>query len=433
MNPKQTRAWIMYDWANSAFVTTMVAAVLPIFYADVAAKTLEPHLRTAYWGYTQTAAMLILAVLSPILGAAADLSGRKVRSLRLFAYLGIGASALFVLVSEGDWLLASLLMIAGTVGYSGANTFYDSLLTDVARPDQRDMVSSKGFAYGYLGGGLLLAVNLAMIQAPGLFGFPDALTGIKASFLSVALWWFLFSLPLFREIKDKPAMTGLNVASYVSVGAKQTWSTLKKIAAYPQLLKYLLAYWFFNDGINTIITMAAIYGKEIGIGTGDLIKALLITQFVGIPFTLLFGKIAGKLGSKMSLQISLSVYVVIVALGYFMQEAWHFYTLAVMVGMVQGGSQAIARSIYSRLVPVKQSAEFFGFLSVSSKFSSMVGPFVFGVVTQLSGSGRMGILALIVFFAVGMLLLHSVNLRKGEQEAAGDSSNHGIDKPNLSL
>ncbi|WP_166240520.1 MFS transporter [Paenibacillus turpanensis] len=420
MNKKQTRAWIMYDWANSAFATTMIAAVLPIFYSDVAAKTLEPHLRTAYWGYTQFAAMLILAFLSPILGAAADLSGRRVRSVRLFCYIGVCASALFYFVGEGDWLLTSLLFVAGTIGFSGANTFYDALLGDVAEPGKRDMVSARGYASGYLGGGILLAINLAMIMKPAWFGLPDTVMAIRISFVSVAVWWFVFSLPLFRHLKDRPTGPKVSPAKYVQMGTAQTLKTLKQILGYRELLKYMVAFWFFNDGISTIITMATIYGKEIGIGTSHLITALLITQFVGIPFTLLFGKIAERLGSKTSLQLSLGVYVLIVLLGYFMQEAWQFYLLAAMVGLVQGGSQSIARSIYSRLIPPAQSAEYFGFLSVSSKFTSMLGPLVFGLVSQVSGTGRWGIFALLVFFVIGMLILRSVDLRKGEQEALAD-------------
>jgi len=258
-----------------------------------------------------------------------------------------------------------------------------------------------------------------MIEQPSLFGLDNGLQGTYAAFISVAVWWFIFSRPIFRRVAPfmpKPLVQH-KLREYTTAGTKRIIRTLRSIKHYPELFKYLIAFWLFSDGINTVIAMATIYGKTIGIQTTDLITALLITQFVGIPFTLLFGKIAVKLGSKKSLYISLSIYVGIVMLGYFMQNATHFYLLAIMVGMVQGGSQAIARSIFSRLVPQTQSAEFFGFLSVSSKFSSSFGPFVFAVVAQITGSARYGILALLLFFIGGILMLTTVSLAKGEREA----------------
>jgi UMF1 family MFS transporter len=419
MDRKAVRAWLMYDLANSAYVTTMVAAVLPIFYSDVAGVNLESHTAAAYWGYTQSIGMVLVALLAPLLGAIADVSGYKLRFLRFFAYLGVLSAALFVFVGEGDYLLASVLAIAGTVGFSGGNTFYDSMLTDLVPPDKRDMVSAKGYTMGYLGGGLLLAINLMMIQNPAMFGLDSSLHGTYAAFISVSLWWFLFSLPIFRRVGPHlPAPVHREpILTYAAAGAKRLIGTFRRIKHYPELLKYLFAFWLFNDGINTIITMAAIYGKSIGIETGDLIKALLITQFVAIPFTLLFGRFAEKLGAKRSLYVSLSIYVLIITLGYFMQNAMHFYILACMVGVVQGGSQAVARAIFSRLVPRKQSAEFFGFLSVSSKLSSSFGPAAFGLATQLFDSSRVGILVLLIFIIGGIIMLTKVNLVKGEQEA----------------
>lgn len=418
MDRRAVRAWVMYDWANSAFATTMMAAVLPIFYSTVAGSTLpSEQTATSYWGLTQSIAMLIVAVLTPILGTLADYTGFKVRFLRLFSYLGILASLCFVFVGYGDYMLASILFILGTIGFSGGNAFYDALLNDLVEPERRDYVSSRGYAYGYIGGGLLLVVNLLLIQKPGWFGLPKGLAGTYISFASVALWWFLFSLPLFRSVKDKTTGARHTLAEYTTIGFSRIWQTFKRITKYPELLKYLIAYWFFNDGISTIITMATIYGTEIGLGTSHLIAALVITQFVGIPFTLLFGKIAERFGSKLSLYISLAIYVLVVVFGYLMTETWQFYALAFIVGMVQGGSQSIARSIYSRLVPADRPAEFFGFLSVSSKFSAIAGPFVFSVVGLATGSSRLGILALVVFFIVGIALLAKVDLRKGETEA----------------
>jgi UMF1 family MFS transporter len=237
------------------------------------------------------------------------------------------------------------------------------------------------------------------------------------AFISVAVWWFVFSIPIFKVIKDTPVHTGKKIKEYTVIAINRTWGTLKHISRYPELFKFLIAFWFFNDGINTIITMATTYGKTIGIGTQDLIFALVITQFVGIPCSLLFGKIAERIGSMRSLYISLFVYMLIVILGYFMTSAIHFYILAFMVGIVQGGSQAIARSIFSQMVPNGRSAEFFGFLNVSSRFSSILGPFCFSLVSLLTGSGRLAILSLVMFFIIGILLLVKVNLDKGAKEA----------------
>lgn len=418
MNAKAVRAWMMYDWANSAFATTMMAAVLPIFYIEVAAKGLSADTSASYWGFTQAAGMLLVAILAPVLGAAADYAGSKMLFLRWFSYLGIIASFLFVFIGQGNYVAASVLFVLATVGFSGGNSFYDALLPDLVPDEQkRDYISSKGFACGYVGGGLLLIVNLVMIQKPELFGLPDGEAGTRLAFASVAVWWLLFSLPLFRHVKDRSSDSPVPARQYVRLGFSRTWATLKSLRSYPQLLKYILAYWFFNDGINTIITMATAYGKAIGIDSSDLIMALLITQFVGIPFTLLFGKIGEKLGAKSSLYISLSIYLLIVLLGYFMTTSTHFYLLAVMVGFVQGGSQAIARSLFSRMVPADRTAEFFGFLSVSGKFSSMVGPAVFAAIGLITGSSRYGILALALFFLAGIALLRTVDLEQGSLEA----------------
>lgn len=417
LNKKAVRAWVMYDWANSAFATTMMAAVLPVFYSTVAASGLDGQLATSYWGYTQSIAMLIIAVLAPVLGALADFTGSKVLFLRIFAYLGIFSTFMFVFIGEGDWLWASLLFIIASVGYSGGNVFYDALLPDLVPQHKRDYISAKGYAYGYIGGGLLLAVNVVMIQMPHLFRLPDTLAGTRLAFASVALWWFVFSLAIFRHVGERRIPHQLNVAQYAAVGFRKSWQTFMEIIKLPELLKFLIAFWFFNDGINTIIRMATAYGSEIGIDTRDLIVALLITQFVGIPFTLLFGKIAEKIGSKRSLYVSLSIYVVIVILGYFMTSAIHFYLLAIMVGFVQGGSQAIARSMFSNMIPQTRSAAFFGFLNISSKFAAVFGPFAFALVGQLTGSSRFGILTLLLFFIVGITLLATVNPDKGKMEA----------------
>jgi UMF1 family MFS transporter len=410
----------MYDWANSAFATTMMAAVMPIFYLQVAGIGLPGNAAQVNWGYTQTIAMLCVAIISPFLGAVADHSGAKVRFLAGFSVLGALASAFTALVGEGDWILASVLVILGTIGFSAGNTFYDAMLTDLVPKESRASVSSRGYAMGYIGGGLLLAINLVMIEGWEKVGFASKTAATQTVFVTVGVWWLLFSIPLFLRVKDRRRNRADSYGTVAKAGFVRIGRTFRGISHYPELLKYMLSFWFFNDGINTVILMATIYGSGIGIESKDLILALLITQFVGFPSTLLFGKFAVRAGAKRALYTSLAVYTLIVLLGFFMTNAVHFYVLAIMVGLVQGGSQALARSLYADLVPPSKSAEFFGFLSLSSKFSSVAGPFLFSLVGMITGSSRLGILALLLFFIAGMLLLTRVDLAKGHREAMAD-------------
>jgi len=415
---RMVNAWCMYDWADSAFATTIMAAVLPPFYHQVAAANLPGHVATAYWGYTASIAMLIIAVSAPILGAIADYSAAKKRFLAGFSALGVLATAFLYGVSTGDWLLASMLYILGDVGFGGADIFYNALLPHVARPDEIDQVSTKGYALGYLGGGLLLALNLAWILFPKAFFLPNAEVATRVSFVSVAIWWAVFSLPLFRWVPEPrgTAVAGPRVNA-VAGGLRQLAATFREIAQYREVLKFLIAFWLYNDGIGTIIKMATIYGAEIGIGQTDLIAALLLTQFVGIPFSLAFGRLAKHLGAKRSVLLGLGVYTLISILGYFMTTAWQFYVLAVMVGFVQGGTQALSRSLFGTMIPKTRTAEFFGFYNISSKFAGIAGPFVFALVSQLTGTSRLSVFSLIVFFVVGGLLLTRVDVEEGARVA----------------
>lgn len=417
---KAVRGWLTYDWANSAFVTTMIAAVMPVYYDKVAGKGLGDNVTTVYWANTQSIAALIVAVLSPLLGAIADFTGSKVKFVGFFAILGSIACLLSALIGEGDWLLASVLVIIGTIGFAAGNTFYDALLVDVASPEERDKVSAQGYAWGYLGGGVLLGINVAMINGFELFGFPSTEVATRTVFVTVGIWWLLFAIPIVRNVKERKPTESMPVVQTVKQAFIRLTQTFRRIKRYPELLKYMIAYWFFNDGINTVIVMATAYGSSIGIEMSSLITALLITQIVGFPSTLLFGRYAAKLGAKKLLYISLGLYIIIVTLGFFMENALHFYILATMVGLVQGGSQAIARSIYADLVPPVRAAEFFGFLTISSKFSSVAGPFVFALVAGNTDSNRIGILSLIAFFVIGIVLLRYVNLNKGRQEALAE-------------
>ncbi len=418
MKKKTAFSWMLYDFGNSAFATTIMAAVLPVFYYDVAAVGVNENLAASFWGYSQSIAVLIVAILAPVLGAISDYSAAKKKFLRFFAYMGMIASVLLAFVGEGDYIFASILLIVGTIGFSGGNVFYDAFLPEIANEDEIDKISTAGFAWGYIGGGLLLAINILMILKHDWFGIPNATVASQLSFASVGVWWFLFSLPLFKNIQEEKKVRAKREQSYIAIGFTRVTSTFKEIKQYKQLLIFLLAFWMYNDGISTIIKMATIYGRDIGIDGNSLIAALLITQFVGIPFTFLFGGIAKKFTAKKALTFTLYFYMGIVVLGYFMTSALHFYLLAVCVGFVQGGAQSLSRSIFGRMVPDNRHAEFFGFYGISSKFAAIFGPFLFALVGQLTGSSRLGIISLIIFFIGGIILLKFVNVEKGMQEAA---------------
>ncbi|QDP39698.1 MFS transporter [Radiobacillus deserti] len=417
MKKKLIRSWAMYDWANSAFATTITAAILPVYYYDVAAKGLDQSLASSYWGYSNSIAVFTVAILSPVLGAISDYSSAKKQFLRFFAYMGIIASILLAFVGEGDYILASLLLIIGTIGFSGANVFYDAFLPEVADEHDIDRVSARGYAMGYLGGGILLAINVLMLLKHDWFGIPNAMVASQIAFITVGIWWFAFSIPLFKNIQEEKKVRLKRTQSYAAIGLTRVGQTLKELKHYKQLFIFLIAFWLYNDGISTIIKMATIYGKDIGIGTNDLITALLITQFVGLPCTFAFGWLSSKISAKKALLLSLYIYVAIVLLGFFMSSALHFYLLAICVGLVQGGAQALSRSIFGKMVPANRHAEFYGFFGISSKFAAVFGPFLFGIVGQLTGNSRFGIISLLVFFIVGIILLHRVNIEKGIEEA----------------
>jgi len=407
-------SWCMYDWANSAFATTIMAAVLPFFYSSVAGANLSKTTASSYWGYTNTVAMLIVAFSAPVLGALADHWGMKKKFLAGFAILGIISTAFLVSVSRGDWLLASFLYILGMLGFSGGNNFYDSLLPHVAGDGEIDRISSYGYATGYLGGGLLLILNLAMILKPSIFGIPDAEWGARYSFLTVALWWALFSIPILKNVPEPPVVHIAGESSHPMRASFQRLSlTFHNLRQYREAFKFLVAFWLYNDGIGTIISMAVIFGAEINIAQEHLIGAILAVQFVGIPFSLLFGNLAGKIGTKRAIFLGLAIYTGISIGGYFIQNALHFWILAILVGFVQGGTQALSRSLFGTLIPKSRSAEFFSFYDVSSKFAGIIGPSVFGFVGQMTGSSRLSIVALVVFFIGGGLILFQVKEKEG--------------------
>jgi UMF1 family MFS transporter len=402
-------AWALYDWANSAFATTVMAGFFPLFF-QAYWSTDVPKTGTSFrLEIANAIAGLAVAVLAPILGAIADRGGQRKRFLMFFTLLGSIATAALFLVAQGDWFWAAMLFVLGTIGFNGGVVFNDSLLLDVAKPADLDRVSALGYSLGYLGGGLLFLVNVLMHLKPAWFGLTSGAQGILVSFVTVGVWWLLFTLPLMRHVKSPPS-AHLGVKESVRVGMRELGNTLSHLRQYRPVVLFLLAYWFYIDGVNTIIKMAVDYGIALGFAADKLIVALLITQFVGFPAALLFGWLGERIGARTGVLIGIAAYIVITTYAYFMNSATEFFALAVAVGLVQGGVQSLSRSMFGRLVPEGKSAEFFGFFNMLGKFATFFGPLLMGLVTYYTDDSRAAILSLLVLFIIGGALLLRVKL-----------------------
>ena len=420
LHRQELRAWAMYDWANSAFQTTVITAVFPRFFADYAAAGLPATAATQRFAWASTIAAVIVAVLGPVLGAIADYRAAKKRLLAVSLAVGVIATAMMAFIGRGDWEYAAAVFIVGNIAMAASLVFYDSLLPHLASPEELDRVSTAGYAMGYVGGGILLIVNLVWILSPRTFGLPDAAAATKLSFLSVAAWWLLFSIPLFRRVPEPPAIRGQAPAgSMLTIGFQLAWRTLRELRSYPNALLMLVAFLLYNDGIQTMIRMSSIYGAEAGIDANAQIAAFVMVQFVGIPFSFLFGSLAGRIGAKPAIFLSLVVYTIVSIIGYFLSQTWHFFALAFLVGMVQGGSQALSRSLFARMIPRDRSSEYFGFFSVFEKFGQIFGPLVFAAAVTMTGSSRTAVISVILFFIAGAAVLSRVDVAAGEAQAAG--------------
>jgi len=422
------RAWAMYDWANSAMIVIVVTAIYPIFFPSYAASDLDPAVADFRFTMATVVGLAVIAVLAPILGAMADHSPLKKRLLGTFLAIGAVAVASMFFIRQGQWLFALVLFVLANIGANGSFVFYDSLLPHVADLDELDRVSTAGYALGYVGGGLLLAACGVLLLNPGLIGLPvgpeasaDARAlPAKLSFVAVAVWWIGFAIPLFRRVPEPPvrmlgeAEQALGATRAAFRRLRRTFGELRK---YRNAFVMLLAFLIYNDGIGTIIRMGVLFGKRIGIGDGALIGAIVLVQFVGIPFAFLFGRLAGRIGAKRAIFLGLAAYAGISVFGYFMTTALHFFILATLVAMVQGGTQALSRSLFGSMIPRHESGEFFGLFAVFEKFAGMLGPAVFGITIGLTGSIRNAILSVIVFFIVGAALLALVRVEEGQQVA----------------
>jgi UMF1 family MFS transporter len=437
-NNKAVWGWVMYDWANSAFATTVMAGFFPIFFKTFWSAGADVNVSTAQLGFSNSIASLLVALMAPILGAIADKGSAKKKFLIFFAYLGVLMTAALFLVQRGQWGWAIFIYVMGIIGFSGANVFYDSLLPSVAGEDKIDYVSGLGFSMGYLGGGLLFLINVLMTLMPEKFGLPDKAAAVRIAFISVALWWGLFTIITILWVPEEKGLPAKEKGeSFVIAGIRQLVGTFKKIRHLKMVFLFLLAYWFYIDGVDTIIRMAVDYGLSLGFKDTDLIVALLIVQFVGFPAALIFGKLGEKWSARKSIYLAIVIYMGIVVWGTMMTQKIEFYILAIAIGLVQGGIQALSRSYYARLIPKNQAAEYYGFYNMLGKFAVILGPALMGVVgliarrilmppaptpEQVTAIGqlaaRWGIASILILFLVGAILFYFVDEEKGKQQAA---------------
>lgn len=413
---RSTLAWAFYDWGNSAFATTVMAGFFPVFFKQYWNTGTDAATSSLRLGVAHSIASLLMVALAPLLGSIADAGGRRRGLLALFTYSGCLATLGLGFVPSGGWIAAAALFVVGNLGFAGGCVFYDSILVDVAPPEDRDRASSLGYALGYLGGGLLFALNVWMTQKPAWFGLSGAAAAVKVSFASAGIWWGAFAIPLLRLPSASGPATSWRTA--VVLGVRELWTTTRSLGRLPTAATFLVAFWLYMDGVDTVIRMALDYGLSIGLQSSDLISALLITQFVGFPAAILFGRLAGRWGAKSGILVSIVVYIGAVLGAWRMDRAAHFYALAVVIGLVQGGIQALSRSLFSRLIPQDRPGEFFGFYNMMGKFAAVLGPVLMGLTSRITGDSRASLLAVLVLFVLGGLVLARVDEKRGAAEAA---------------
>jgi UMF1 family MFS transporter len=422
---RQVLAWAMYDWANSAFATTVIAGFFPLFFKQYWSHNADPSQSTFELGMANAAASVVVAVLAPVLGAIADRTASVKRYLLVFVSLGVLMTFMLSLVGQGQWVWAAAIYALAGIGFAGGNVFYDALLMGVTPRAEFARVSSLGFSLGYLGGGALFTLNVLMTLHPDWFGLVDATQAVKVSFVSVALWWVVFSIPLFVWVDGAASNANVDTTrsafTQIGEGLRALRATFTQLRQLRTVWLFLIAYWFYIDGVHTIIRMAVDYGLSLGFDANSLIVALLLTQFVGFPAALGFGWLGHRVGAKIGIFLGLAVYCVVVVWAYFMRDPWEFYFLAGAIGLAQGGVQALSRSLYASLIPKEQAGQFFGFFNMLGKFAAIFGPLLVGVVALTTGSTRVSILSVTVLFVIGAVLLHKV--KATGLETQGSQSN----------
>ncbi|GAB6175036.1 MFS transporter [Paradesulfitobacterium aromaticivorans] len=405
---KTETSWALYDWGNSAYTITVTSTILPLYFKSVFANAGgEAALSTAYWGYANSLATLVLAVLAPILGTLADYKGYKKKFFSLFFALGVMFTALLATVPNTYWPLLLIFYILTAIGFSGSNVFYDAFLVDVTTEKRMDRVSSLGYALGYIGSTIPFIFSMAIVILSQFNKIPLSVADAsKLSFVITAIWWGVFSIPMLKQVNQE---YGIEVEpNPVRNSFKRLGKTLKNIRSHKTVFLFLLAYFFYIDGVDTIIKMATSYGADLGISTTNLLIILLATQFVAFPFAILYGWLAGKFRGKTMLYVGIFVYTLICIYAYFLDSTLDFWILAMLVGTSQGGLQALSRSYFGKLVPKENANEFFGFYNIFGKFAAIMGPFLVGIVTQLTGRTNNGVFSIILLFIIGGIILMKV-------------------------
>jgi len=415
---KKTVSWAFYDWANSAYTTIVITSFFPILFSNYWFVDSGSENTTTPLGIANAIASLTVVLLAPLLGAIADRGGLKKRFLFLFVLLGILFVSTLSFVEQGNWQLAITVYVLSFIGFAGANVFYDAMLVDISEQEKFDVVSALGFSLGYLGGGIAL-LGCVIYANPQSFGFEHVTPAndIVLIFLFTGIWWALFSLPLLMNIKESKPSSPVPLRIAVKEGLSQLVQTFKEIRQLKVVFTFLLAYWLYIDGVDTIIVMAADYGKRIGFHQNDLLMALLITQFVGFPAAILYGKLGEKIGARSALLIAIATYIGVTIYGYFMDEVRDFYILAIIVGLVMGGIQSLSRAFFARIIPKNKSAQFFGFYNMVGKLAAVLGPLLMAIVSQATGSPRLSILSIIILFVAGGAVLMLVDEKEGMAKA----------------
>ena len=412
-------AWSLYDWANSAFATTVMAGFFPVFFKEFWSAGSDTAVSTLKLGAANSLSSLLLVAAAPLLGAMADAGGARKKGLFLFATFGILCTACLYWVEQGNWGGAAMLYVLAALGFAGGNIFYDSLLVIVSHPGRIHFVSALGFSLGYLGGGLLFALNVIMTLWPPVFGLSGPSEAIRLSFMSVSLWWAVFSIPIFLLVEEpRPkGAASIDLKKAFVLGFLQLRTTFNEVRRLRVVMVFLGGYWLYIDGVDTIIRMAVDYGLSLGFSSRSLLSALLLTQFVGFPSAIAFGLIGRRWGPKTGIFIGIAAYIGVTIYGYFITREVEFYVLAAIIGLVQGGVQSLSRSLYALIIPRDRTAEFFGFYNMLGKFAAVIGPVLMGWASLLTGSPRSSILAVLVLFLAGGALLYLVDEREGHRLA----------------
>ena len=407
-------SWALYDVGNSAYYTTVMAGFFPVFFKSYWHSGSDTMTSSFHLGLTNSIAALIVALTAPILGSIADIAGVKRPLLITFSLLAIGSSFLFPFIDEGNYWLAMWTFGIGMVGAATSTSIYDSQLSDVTSKENYHRISAMGYSLGYLGGGLLFLINVVMTLKPALFGLENAAEAVKASFVTVGVWWLIFMIPIIKNVKDVNRTEKGVTFSTITEGILQFKETLKSVMSKRNIMIFLIAYWLYIDGVGTIMKMAVDYGMSLGFESTDLITALLLVQFIGFPAAILFGRIGDKYGAKTGLFIGISIYAVATLFASFMTTKIHFFGLAVLVALVQGGVQSLSRSLYANLIPKNRAAEFFGFYNMLGKFAAIIGPVLMGYVGVLTGSARISISSILILFIAGGYVLSKVDANENQ-------------------